>query len=219
MDELIKLMAVYAIPVIFAITLHEGAHAYAARYFGDNTAYVLGRMSLNPFKHIDPIGTLLIPVGLYLLTGGAFVFGYAKPVPINFSKLNKPKRDMAWVALAGPAANFVMALGWILVSILLQKAHVEEVFFLEVARAGITANLVMFALNLFPMLPLDGGRILVSILPMKQSIQFSKIEPYGFVIVLVLMYLNIFTYWLNLVMMLTQALLQLILSPLQFLLN
>jgi len=140
-------------------------------------------------------------------------------VPINFSKLNKPKRDMAWVALAGPAANFVMALGWILVSILLQKAHVEEVFFLEVARAGITANLVMFALNLFPMLPLDGGRILVSILPMKQSIQFSKIEPYGFVIVLVLMYLNIFTYWLNLVMMLTQALLQLILSPLQFLLN
>ena len=175
-NNLIQTLAVYAIPVIFAITLHEAAHAYAARYFGDNTAYAMGRMSLNPFKHIDPVGTLLIPVVLYLMTSGSFVFGYAKPVPINFGRLNKPKRDMAWVALAGPASNFFMALGWLLAAYFLDIAKINEPFLQRMTEAGVLSNLVMFSLNLFPMLPLDGGRILASLLPMKQFIQFSKIE-------------------------------------------
>jgi len=218
MNELIQTIAVYAIPVIFAITLHESAHAYVAKYFGDNTAYSLGRLSLNPMRHIDPIGTLLIPVVLYLATSGSFVFGYAKPVPIDFGRLRNPKRDMAWVALAGPASNFFMALGWMLGSILLTVSGVSEPFLVQMTQAGILANLVMFALNLFPMLPLDGGRILASVLPIKQSIQFSKIEPYGFFIVLGLMFLNLFKYWLIPVMILTQTSLHLLLSPLQFLL-
>jgi len=219
MNELIQTIAVYAIPVIFAITLHESAHAYVARYFGDDTAYSQGRLSLNPMKHIDPIGTLLIPVVLYLATSGGFVFGYAKPVPIDFGRLRNPKRDMAWVALAGPASNFFMALGWMLGGIFLMVVGVSEPFLVQMTQAGILANLVMFALNLFPMLPLDGGRILASILPMKQSIQFSKIEPYGFFIVLGLMFLNLFKYWLIPVMVLTQASLHLLVSPLQFLLH
>ena len=219
MNELIQTIAVYAIPVIFAITLHESAHAYVAKYFGDNTAYSLGRLSLNPMRHIDPIGTLLIPVVLYLATSGSFVFGYAKPVPIDFGRLRNPKSDMAWVALAGPASNFFMALGWMLGSILLTVSGVSEPFLVQMTQAGILANLVMFALNLFPMLPLDGGRILASVLPIKQSIQFSKIEPYGFFIVLGLMFLNLFKYWLIPVMILTQASLHLLVSPLQFLLH
>ncbi|MCD6025731.1 MAG: rane metalloprotease [Solimicrobium sp.] len=219
MNELIQNLSVYAIPVIFAITLHESAHAYVAKYFGDNTAYSLGRLSLNPIKHIDPVGTLLIPVVLYLMTSGSFVFGYAKPVPIDFSRLKNPKRDMAWVALAGPASNFFMALGWMLGGYFLAVMQISEPFLVNMMRAGVLANLVMFALNLFPMLPLDGGRILASILPLKQSIQFSKIEPYGFFIVLGLMILNLFKYWLIPVMVLAQASLQLLLSPLQLLIN
>ena len=217
MNELIQTLAVYAIPVIFAITLHESAHAYVARYFGDDTAYARGRLSLNPMKHIDPIGTLLIPLVLYLSTGGSFVFGYAKPVPINFGRLRNPKRDMAWVALAGPASNFLMALCWMLAGLVLVLAQVDEPFLTKMTEAGILANLVMFALNLFPMLPLDGGRVLASMLPMKQFIQFSKVEPYGFFIVLGLMLLNIFNYWLIPVMMIAESALRLLVSPLQFL--
>lgn len=219
MNELIQTIAVYAIPVIFAITLHESAHAYVAKYFGDDTAYSLGRLSLNPVKHIDPVGTLLIPIVLYLATNGSFVFGYAKPVPIDFGRLRNPKRDMAWVALAGPASNFFMALGWMLGAIFLSVSHISEPFLVKMMEAGVLVNLVMFALNLFPMLPLDGGRILASVLPMKQSIQFSKIEPYGFFIVLGLMFLNLFKYWLIPVMVLAQASLHLLLSPLQFLIK
>ena len=219
MNELIQTLAVYAIPVIFAITLHESAHAYVARYFGDDTAYARGRLSLNPMKHIDPVGTLLIPAALYLMTGGSFIFGYAKPVPINFSRLRNPKRDMAWVALAGPASNFFMALLWMVASILLSAFQVAEPFLVKMTEAGILANLVMFALNLFPMLPLDGGRILTSLLPMKQAIQFSKIEPYGFFIILGLMFLKLFNYWLIPVMVIAETVLRLILSPLQFLFN
>ena len=177
MNELIQTLAVYAIPVVFAITMHEAAHAYAARYFGDNTAYARGRMSLNPMVHIDPVGTLLIPVVLYLMTGGSFVFGYAKPVPIDFGRLRNPKRDMAWVALAGPAANYFMALLWMLMAVVLDSLQVTEPFLLRMAQAGAISNLVMFALNLFPIPPLDGGRILVSWLPMKQAIAVSKIDP------------------------------------------
>src|SRR4051812_27608682 len=125
MNNIIQTIAVYALPVLFAITLHEAAHAYAARYFGDATAYLQGRMSLNPAKHIDPFGTILIPVLLYIVTGGAFLFGYAKPVPIEYGNLRKPKRDMAWVAFAGPAANFVMALMWLIFSIVLSATQVD----------------------------------------------------------------------------------------------
>ncbi len=217
MNELIQTLAVYAIPVVFAITMHEAAHAYAARYFGDNTAYARGRMSLNPMVHIDPVGTLLIPVVLYLMTGGSFVFGYAKPVPIDFGRLRNPKRDMAWVALAGPAANYFMALLWMLMAVVLDSLQVTEPFLLRMAQAGAISNLVMFALNLFPIPPLDGGRILVSWLPMKQAIAVSKIEPYGFFVVLALMGLKLFNYWLIPVILLTQASLQLLLSPLQWL--
>ncbi len=219
MNELIQTLAVYAIPVIFAITLHESAHAYVAKYFGDDTAYLRGRLSLNPLKHIDPIGTLLIPIALYFATDGGFVFGYAKPVPVDFGRLKKPKRDMAWVALAGPASNFFMALLWTLGAYLLMAAQVSEPFWLKMMQAGVLVNLVMFALNLFPLLPLDGGRVVTSILPIKQSIQFSKIEPYGFFIVLALMFLKVFNYWLIPVMLLAQGSLYLLLSPLQFLIR
>ncbi len=219
MNELIQTLAVYAIPVIFAITLHESAHAYVARYFGDDTAYARGRLSLNPMKHIDPVGTLMIPAVLYLMTGGSFIFGYAKPVPIDFGRLRNPKRDMAWVAAAGPASNFVMALFWMVGSVLLGALQISEPFLLKMAEAGVLANLVMFALNLFPMLPLDGGRILTSLLPMRQAIQFSKIEPYGFFIVLGLMFLKLFNYWLIPVMIIAETVLRIILSPLQLLLN
>lgn len=217
MNELIQTIAVYAIPVIFAITLHESAHAYVAKYFGDNTAYSLGRLSLNPIKHIDPVGTIFIPIVLYLVTSGSFIFGYAKPVPIDFGRLKNPKRDMAWVALAGPASNFFMALAWMVGGIAVAVTNVSEPFLVRMMEAGVLVNLVMFALNLFPMLPLDGGRIVASILPMKLSIQFSKIEPYGFFIVLGLMFLNLFKYWLIPVMLLAQASLHILLSPLQFL--
>jgi Zn-dependent protease len=219
MNDLIQTVAVYALPVLFAITLHEAAHAYAAKYFGDSTAYMLGRMSLNPIKHIDPFGTILIPILLYFSTGGAFLFGYAKPVPINFGQLRKPKRDMAWVALAGPAANFVMALIWLLVLIGLAAFRVQEDFFALMARAGILTNLVMFAFNLFPIPPLDGGRILTSLLPNKYAYKFAQIEPYGFFIVMALVLLKVLYFWMMPVMSIARIALQWIVSPLLLLLN
>jgi Zn-dependent protease len=130
--------------------------------------------------HIDPIGTILIPVVLYFATGGSFLFGYAKPVPVNFSRLKNPKRDMAWVALAGPAANFAMAFAWMLFGAVLQAADIDEAYFNSMAKAGLLTNLVMMAFNLFPVPPLDGGRILVSLLPYKLAYKFAQIEPYGF---------------------------------------
>ncbi|SFH94515.1 Zn-dependent protease (includes SpoIVFB) [Collimonas sp. OK307] len=221
MNDLIQTVAVYALPVLFAITLHEAAHAYAAKYFGDSTAYMMGRMSLNPIKHVDPFGTILIPILLYFSTGGAFLFGYAKPVPINFGQLRKPKRDMAWVALAGPAANFVMALIWLLVLIGLKVSgqQGEQDFFVLMARAGILTNLVMFAFNLFPIPPLDGGRILTSLLPNKYAYKFAQIEPYGFFIVMALVLLKVLYFWMTPVMTIASSALQLIVSPLLFLLN
>jgi len=221
MNDLIQTVAVYALPVLFAITLHEAAHAYAAKYFGDSTAAMLGRMSLNPVKHIDPFGTILIPILLYFSTGGAFLFGYAKPVPINFGQLRKPKRDMAWVALAGPAANVVMALIWLLMliglKVFLQQG--EHDFFVLMARAGILTNLVMFAFNLFPVPPLDGGRILTSLLPNKYAYKFAQVEPYGFFIVMALVLLKVLYFWMTPVMAIASGALQLLVSPLLFLLN
>jgi Zn-dependent protease len=213
MNEIIQTIAIYALPVIFAITLHEAAHAYAAKYFGDLTAYSQGRMSLNPIRHIDPIGTILIPLALALLSS-PFIFGYAKPVPVDFSRLRNPKKQMAWVALAGP----VMAFLWMLLFFVLQSVGVNEVFFFEMAEAGVKINLILFAFNLFPLPPLDGGRIVTSILPNQYAFRFARIEPYGFFIVLGLMMLNLLSYWMKPVMMLAAMLLQVLISPIQSLL-
>lgn len=219
MNEIIQTIAVYALPVIFAITLHEAAHAYAAKYFGDSTAYMMGRMSLNPVRHIDPLGTLVLPVAMYLVTSGAFVFGYAKPVPVEWGNLRKPKRDMAWVALAGPGANLVMAFLWLVLAIVLRAAHIDEPFFLRMAQAGVWINLLILAFNLFPMPPLDGGRVMTSILPHKYAYKFAQIEPYGFFIVLGLVFLKLMHYWIIPVMAVAEAALLLMITPLNIILN
>jgi Zn-dependent protease len=219
MDSLIQTIAVYAIPVILAITLHEAAHAYAAKFFGDTTAYSQGRMSLNPVVHIDLFGTIIIPVVLYLATDGQFLFGYAKPVPVNFGALRKPKRDMAWVALAGPGANFIMAFLWMILAVVLVAFKVEQEFFYRMAQAGLLTNLVMFAFNLFPIPPLDGGRILTSMLPHRQAYEFSKIEPYGFFIVMALVYFKVLQFWMYPLMNVAQSILQLLMTPFTMFLN
>ncbi|HEY0844339.1 MAG TPA: site-2 protease family protein [Noviherbaspirillum sp.] len=218
MDEIIRTIAVYALPVIFAITLHEAAHAYAARYFGDSTAYMQGRMSLNPIKHVDPFGTVILPLILALIPG-AIVFGYAKPVPIDYGNLKKPKRDMAWVALAGPAANLVMAAFWLVFFQALRTSGVDEPFFFKVAQAGVFTNLVIFAFNLFPMPPLDGGRVLTSMLPHRYAYKFAQIEPYGFFIVLALLYFKILNFWMQPMMQVAAKFLEVVTLPLTIFLN
>jgi Zn-dependent protease len=217
--SLVQTVAIYAIPVLFAITVHEAAHGYAARYFGDPTAWMLGRITLNPLKHIDPLGTIAVPLLLLFATSGAFLFGYAKPVPVNFGQLRNPKRDMIWVALAGPGVNVIMAVMWVIFGYLLVTFGVEERFFLEMARAGLLVNLVLFALNMFPLPPLDGGRILVGLLPTPQAIAVSRVEPFGFFIVLGLVLTGLLgTYWLRPLMNLTAGLIDLFLSPLRWVL-
>ncbi len=218
--HLIQTVLIYALPVLFAITVHEAAHGYAARHFGDSTAAMMGRITLNPLKHIDPVGTILMPLMLYFATGGAFLFGYAKPVPVNFSKLRNPKRDMIWVALAGPGANFAQALLWGVLLYLLAGTGVNERFFIEMCRAGMLVNVVMFAFNLFPLPPLDGGRILVGLLPWRQAMQVSRIEPWGFYIVMGLVIAGIISkLWMQPVMALTYGLLELLLIPLSLLIR
>lgn len=185
-EAVIQTIALAAIPVLFAITLHEAAHGYAARHFGDLTAYQQGRISLNPLRHIDPIGTVLLPL-LTLFVGG-ILFGWAKPVPVNFAALRHPKKDMLWVALAGPAANLFMALCWaIVMKIALMN---PENYFTEpligMADIGVTINAILLVLNLLPLPPLDGGRIAVSLLPHRQAWQLSRVEPYGMIILILL---------------------------------
>ena len=213
--QLIQTVAIYALPVLFAITVHEAAHGYAARHFGDNTAWKMGRVTLNPVAHIDPMGTILMPLLLYFATSGAFLFGYAKPVPVRFGNLRHPKRDMVWVALAGPGANLAQALIWGALLYVLHGAGVSEIFFLKMCQGGVLVNVVMFAFNLFPLPPLDGGRIVVGLLPYKQAMAFSRIEPYGFFIVMALVVSGIVSsLWMQPVMALTFSLVDLLLSPL-----
>jgi Zn-dependent protease len=182
-------IALYAIPMIFAITLHEAAHGYIARHFGDFTAQQAGRISLNPLNHIDPMGTIAIPLLMLVMTTGAFVFGWAKPVPVNFGNLRHPKRDMLWVAAAGPGANLLMALAWALVLKLtfLVPTNYFSYPLQAMASGGVTINLVLMALNLIPIPPLDGGRIAVSLLPNRLAYRFAMIEPYGLIIVVALL--------------------------------
>jgi len=187
MDLSLETVALVAVPVVFAITLHEAAHGYVARLFGDQTAWMLGRVTLNPLKHIDPIGTILVP-GMLLLTGAPFLFGWAKPVPVNFGNLRHPKRDMVWVAGAGPASNFVMAIFWaLLLGAVAPGGVIASNGLQEVAQYGIMINLVLMALNLLPIPPLDGGRIAVGLLPGDASHALARIEPYGFYAILLLM--------------------------------
>ncbi|MBO9512885.1 MAG: site-2 protease family protein [Variovorax sp.] len=220
-SNLIQTVLIYALPVIFAITLHEAAHGYVARHFGDNTAYVLGRVTLNPMKHIDPVGTILMPLLLYFATSGSFLFGYAKPVPVSFGRLRHPKRDMIWVALAGPASNFLQAILWALFLVALVALGIDETFFIKMAQGGVLVNLVMWAFNLFPLPPLDGGRVLAGLLPRGGAQDFlARIEPYGFFIVMALVLAGIVSnYWLRPLMAFGYEIVNLLLSPLLALLR
>jgi Zn-dependent protease len=185
-EEIIRNIAIYAIPVIFAITLHEAAHGYVARHFGDPTAYMLGRVTLNPVKHIDPIGTIALPILLLFISSGGMLFGYAKPVPVNFSQLRNPKADMLWVAAAGPAANLFMMICWaLLFKFAIMNGGGEYAGPLAlIAKAGIVINASLMVLNLLPILPLDGGRIAVSLLPMSLARPYAQLENYGMFIVM-----------------------------------
>lgn len=195
--NLIQTIAVYALPVIFAITLHEAAHGYVAKYFGDLTAYAEGRVSLNPLRHIDPFGTVALPLILLALSklfgGGGILFGWAKPVPVNFANLRRPKRDMLWVAAAGPASNLLMALIWALM-VRISLSAPDAYFALPLAlmgAAGVFVNVIFMVLNLLPLPPLDGGRILVSLLPHRLAYMVSRVEPYGFIILIVLLFTGV----------------------------
>lgn len=197
MSALIQTIAIAALPVIFAITLHEAAHGYAARHFGDPTAWQAGRISLNPLRHIDPVGTLLVPA-LILLTsslvaGSAMLFGWAKPVPVDFGRLRHPKSDMLWVAAAGPAVNLMMALAWagLFKLTMLMPINAYSLPLAEMSRIGINVNLVLMVLNLLPLPPLDGGRIAVSLLPHSLAWKFARVERWGFPILLILMFTGI----------------------------
>lgn len=191
MNELIQTIAVYAIPVIFAITLPSAAQGFVAYLFGDASAYQAGRVTLNPIRHIDPVGTLLVPLGILAMStlfgGPPLMFGWAKPMPIDYGRMRRPKRDMLWVALAVPAANLVMSILWVLAIRLYFAIDIQEGYWYEMAQAGVVVNLVLMALSLLPILPLPGGQIVFSLLPQRMAWQYSKIEPYGMVIVIVLL--------------------------------
>ncbi len=218
--DTLQTILTYALPVLLSITVHESAHGYAARHFGDSTAERLGRITLNPLKHIDPIGTIAMPLFLYFATSGAFLFGYAKPVPVNFGALRNPKRDMVWVALAGPASNLLQAIGWALLLLVYSAVGMHEMFFIKMAQGGILANLVMWAFNLFPLPPLDGGRILVGLLPWRQARWVARLEPWGFFIVMALVLVGIVgAWWLQPLMELGYLLIHLLLAPLAALLS
>jgi Zn-dependent protease len=192
MDLSLATIVLWAVPVVFAITLHEAAHGYVARRFGDQTAYMLGRVTLNPLKHIDPIGTIAVPgflIAMSLLTKAPlFIFGWAKPVPVQFANLRNPKRDMLWVAVAGPMANLVMAIGWgFLLKVVSSEGTTGDAGVELMANVGVQVNLMLMALNLLPILPLDGGRVAVSLLPHRIAAAYARLEPYGFALVIILL--------------------------------
>lgn len=217
-NQIIQTIAVYALPVLLAITLHEAAHGYAARAFGDNTAWMAGRITLNPLRHIDPLGTVVMPIAIYLATQGAFLFGYAKPVPVDFNALRHPKRDMIWVALAGPGANLFQAIVWAAAFIVLRGLGIDEPFVIKTCQAGVFVNVIMMVFNLLPLPPMDGGRVLVGLLPWRAAIAVSRIEPYGFFILLALLLLGLVSeFWMRPLMSVSFAFLDLLLAPLQLL--
>ena len=193
LSAMIQAVAIAALPIVLAITLHEAAHGYAARHFGDPTAYLEGRITANPLKHIDPIGTVVVPLAILLLSTGGILFGWAKPVPVNFGNLRHPKRDMLWVAAAGPGSNLVMALCW---AALLKLSWVMPLNYFslplaQMAQIGVGINVSLMVLNLFPLPPLDGGRIAVSLLPHRMAWKFAQLERWGFPILLILMFTGI----------------------------
>ena len=218
-NQLVQTVAIYALPVLFAITLHEAAHGYVARHFGDMTAHAQGRISLNPARHVDILGTIIVPLAILLLSYGKFLFGWAKPVPVNYSALRKPRQHMAWVAAAGPGANLVMAILWAivlrvaialtaraeawmevarshgaggLVEVVLRHGNSPAEFVIGVAAAGILVNLLLMLLNLLPILPLDGGRIVASLLPSRAAWRFAKLEPLGLPLLLLLLFVPVY---------------------------
>lgn len=193
MAEIIQTISLALLPVTLAITLHEAAHGYVARYFGDPTAHQAGRITLNPFRHIDPVGTILVPLAILLVSGGGMLFGWAKPVPVDFGRLRQPKRDMMWVAGAGPAANLAMALFWAAM-FKLAWTMPENAYQMPLAlmsQIGIGINVVLMVLNLLPLPPLDGGRIAVSLLPHGVAWRFAQLERWGFPILLVLLFTGV----------------------------
>lgn len=200
MQDTIQTITIYALPVLLAITLHEAAHGYVARMFGDRTAERAGRISLNPLRHIDPVGTVLVPGAILLLSalgGGGFLFGWAKPVPVNFGNLRRPKQHMIWVAAAGPGVNLLMAVAWAIALRVFAGLGLDEPFFLEMARAGVFVNIGLMALNLLPIPPLDGGRIMTGILPTRMAVRYAGLERWGMVIVLALMATNTLSLFLQ----------------------
>jgi len=187
----LQTLFIWIIPVLFAITLHEAAHGWIASKFGDHTARMMGRVTLNPVKHIDPVGTILVPAALLIMSTG-FIFGWAKPVPINFNALRSPKSGMIWVALAGPGANLIMAIGWLLVFFLAIKMNIP--ILQRMADAGILINILLAVFNLLPIPPLDGSRVISALLPNPLAYRYNQLEQYGFFILIGLMFLGGFTY-------------------------
>ncbi len=217
-EKLLETILVWAVPLLTAITLHEAAHGYTAYRLGDATAYLQGRVSLNPIRHIDLLGTIIIPL-ILLATGSSFIFGYAKPVPVNFSQLRHVRRDTILVALAGPFSNLVMAFIWSLLKLAVLLCLPGNVFLLKMVTAGVVVNLVLFAFHLFPLPPMDGGRIMLSLLPPQMAYQFARVERYGFFILMGLIYLGVTSYWMRPVMMIGRWVINLFIYPLLYFLG
>ena len=218
LTELIQTALIYALPVLFAITVSEAAQGYVAHHFGDTTAAAQGRLTFNPLAHIDLLGTIVIPLVLYFISAGHVLFGYAKPLQLQMGRLRNPKRDMIWVSLAGPGSNLLQGTLWGILAYLLAGLHVEERFFVEMAQAGVQVNVLLFAFLLFPLPPLPGGRILMGLLPWKQAVLLSRIEPWGFFIVMGLMLTGVFgALWLGPLTSIAMTLINLVLWPLTLL--